>query len=345
MRTYPLRAVACLLFLLLFSDKPAAAQDEPIETRARNAWHQLGEDIEAGAAYAQAVAYSSGRMACPLPGSTFVDSWGAPRSGGRSHLGVDMMAPHGQPVLAPATGTYRQHGYESFYLEAVDGTLYFGTHVAGHLHPDGPVQAGTPIAVNSNTGNASGGAPHLHLQIAPDGGENWVNPYPAALAACTAQPAVQPVAARAPVTERPPTGGEVRFCRWVNRGVNARMVRCLHEAQGHDQWNRGAGTPGHTWVRFVREARQLRAWLAALVPPIPNEANWDRVAECESGGDWSINTGNGYYGGLQFSLGTWGAYGGSGYPHHQSKAAQIAVAERVRTQSGLHHWPVCGARW
>ena len=55
---------------------------------------------------------------------------------------------------------------------------------------------------------------------------------------------------------------------------------------------------------------------------------WDALAQCESGGNWAINTGNGYYGGLQFNLGTWHAYGGSGYPHQNSREAQIAVAER-----------------
>jgi hypothetical protein len=84
-------------------------------------------------------------------------------------------------------------------------------------------------------------------------------------------------------------------------------------------------------------------YLRALA--IPYESNWDRVARCESGGNWSINTGNGYYGGVQFSLSTWHAYGGSGYPHQNSKRAQIIVAERVRTSSGLQHWPHCGGLW
>jgi resuscitation-promoting factor RpfE len=92
---------------------------------------------------------------------------------------------------------------------------------------------------------------------------------------------------------------------------------------------------------FVRA--QIASYLRAI--SIPNESAWDRVASCESGGNWAINTGNGYYGGLQFSLGTWRAYGGYGYPHQNSKADQIRVAERVRTQSGLHHWPVCGRRF
>jgi resuscitation-promoting factor RpfB len=72
---------------------------------------------------------------------------------------------------------------------------------------------------------------------------------------------------------------------------------------------------------------------------------WDRIAACESGGNWAANTGNGYYGGLQFSLSTWQAYGGAGRPDQQSREAQIAVAERVRAaEGGYGAWPVCGQR-
>src|SRR4051794_19413665 len=72
---------------------------------------------------------------------------------------------------------------------------------------------------------------------------------------------------------------------------------------------------------------------------------WDRIAACESGGNWAANTGNGYYGGLQFNLGTWQAYGGSGRPDQNSREQQIAVAERVRDASGGYGaWPVCGSR-
>ncbi len=71
---------------------------------------------------------------------------------------------------------------------------------------------------------------------------------------------------------------------------------------------------------------------------------WDSLAACESGGNWAINTGNGYYGGLQFNLGTWQAYGGSGYPHQNSRETQIAVATRVRDASGGYGaWPACAA--
>ncbi|NDL58450.1 DUF348 domain-containing protein [Phytoactinopolyspora sp. XMNu-373] len=72
---------------------------------------------------------------------------------------------------------------------------------------------------------------------------------------------------------------------------------------------------------------------------------WDRLAQCESGGNWSINTGNGYYGGLQFSLQTWNAYGGSGYPHENSKSEQIRIAEKVRSARGHYgDWPACARK-
>jgi len=72
---------------------------------------------------------------------------------------------------------------------------------------------------------------------------------------------------------------------------------------------------------------------------------WDRLAECESGGNWHINTGNGYYGGLQFNLGTWRANGGTGYPHQASREEQIRVATRLRDAAGGYGpWPACAAK-
>jgi uncharacterized protein YabE (DUF348 family) len=71
---------------------------------------------------------------------------------------------------------------------------------------------------------------------------------------------------------------------------------------------------------------------------------WDSLAACESGGNWAINTGNGYYGGLQFSLSTWQAYGGTGLPSQHSRETQIAVAERLRAATGGYgSWPHCAS--
>jgi uncharacterized protein YabE (DUF348 family) len=85
-----------------------------------------------------------------------------------------------------------------------------------------------------------------------------------------------------------------------------------------------------------------------VVAPTTNYASgstvWDQLAECESGGNWAINTGNGYYGGLQFNLSTWQSYGGTGYPHQASRETQIAVATRLRDANGGYGaWPACSA--
>ena len=74
-----------------------------------------------------------------------------------------------------------------------------------------------------------------------------------------------------------------------------------------------------------------------------DSVNWDAVAQCESGGNWSTNTGNGAYGGLQFKQATWTANGGFGSPATASRADQIRVAENVLRTQGLGAWPKCGA--
>lgn len=71
--------------------------------------------------------------------------------------------------------------------------------------------------------------------------------------------------------------------------------------------------------------------------------NWDAIAKCESGGNWAIDTGNGYYGGLQFSPATWKSNGGAGMPHQASREEQIRVAENVLRTQGIGAWPSCGS--
>ena len=84
--------------------------------------------------------------------------------------------------------------------------------------------------------------------------------------------------------------------------------------------------------------------LAATPANAASGSTWDQLAQCESGGNWAINTGNGYYGGLQFNLGTWQANGGAGNPASASREAQIAVAERVLASQGWGAWPACSAQ-
>jgi resuscitation-promoting factor RpfA len=94
----------------------------------------------------------------------------------------------------------------------------------------------------------------------------------------------------------------------------------------------------------------ITAGAAALVGTAATaspDINWDAIAHCESHGNWSINTGNGYYGGLQFSRRTWRAYGGSRFASTADQASrdeQITIAERVREGQGLGAWPTCGRK-
>jgi resuscitation-promoting factor RpfA len=77
-----------------------------------------------------------------------------------------------------------------------------------------------------------------------------------------------------------------------------------------------------------------------------DSVNWDAIAQCESSGNWAADTGNGFYGGLQFTQSTWDAYGGSAYAPSANEASssdQIAVAENVLAGQGIGAWPVCGA--
>jgi len=83
--------------------------------------------------------------------------------------------------------------------------------------------------------------------------------------------------------------------------------------------------------------------LAGTANAAPDEV-WDQIAQCESGGRWNTNTGNGFAGGLQFTPSTWRAYGGSGSPAGASRAQQIAVAERVLAAQGWGAWPVCSRK-
>jgi len=82
-----------------------------------------------------------------------------------------------------------------------------------------------------------------------------------------------------------------------------------------------------------------------VIAPAPTSgANWDGLAQCESGGNWAINTGNGYYGGLQFHPQTWNAYGGqqyAAYAHQATREQQIAIGEKVLASQGRGAWPGC----
>jgi murein DD-endopeptidase MepM/ murein hydrolase activator NlpD len=130
-----------------------------------------------------------GSMTCPVDGpNSFIDSWGYPRSGGRTHEGTDIMTGSGTPVVAITDGniTYAGYGDSAGYwivLSGDDGNGYWYMHNTQNLVSGGHVQVGQQIATAGNTGNASGGAPHVHFEYHPGGG-GPVNPYPMLVGLC-----------------------------------------------------------------------------------------------------------------------------------------------------------------
>ena len=140
---------------------------------------------------AQRSRLASGRFVCPVDDpNTVTDSFGDPRSGGRRHQGIDIMAAKGTPTAAVVNGTILRMnsstlGGISLYLKGTDGTEYYYTHLNGYadIRPGQQVTAGEHIAYVGTTGNASESGPHLHFEIHPGGG-SAVNPYPTVKAAC-----------------------------------------------------------------------------------------------------------------------------------------------------------------
>jgi len=126
-----------------------------------------------------------GGFVCPVPGATFFNDWGFPRSGGRSHAGTDLFAPRGTPVRAPASGLVEVAngaiGGKQFRLTTPAGVLFFGSHL-DDFGATGQVRAGDVIGYVGDTGNARGSRPHLHFEVHPSG--TAVNPFPLVHSSC-----------------------------------------------------------------------------------------------------------------------------------------------------------------
>jgi resuscitation-promoting factor RpfA len=110
--------------------------------------------------------------------------------------------------------------------------------------------------------------------------------------------------------------------------------------------HRVPSTTGRTIARTALAGAVAGAPLVGLATPAfaASDSTWDRLAQCESGGRWNIDTGNGFSGGLQFTASTWKAYGGAGSAKNASREEQIAVAERVLAAQGWGAWPVCSRK-
>jgi hypothetical protein len=169
------------------------------------------------------------------------------------------------------------------------------------------------------------------------------------------------VALLAPLAARSATSIPVEIARTLLPVAEAPELAADRGWLSARQWTLASGTAAQQAAETIHPdpvptpaAAPMEATLyGAAAPPAPQrvvtyagDSVWDDLARCESGGNWAINTGNGYYGGLQFSLGTWQQYGGAefaAYPHQATRAEQIIVAERLRAVRGYAPWPACRA--
>ena len=158
------------------------------EAARRDAARRAAAQSAAAVSSAPSGPIASGSWICPVQGPVaFTDTWGAPRSGGRRHQGVDMLAARGTPTVAPVGGRVEHRGNSigglSWHLYGDDGHYYYGTHLSAYANVGaGHVAGGTVIGYVGDTGNARG-TPHLHFEIHPYGGAA-VNPYPTVARYC-----------------------------------------------------------------------------------------------------------------------------------------------------------------
>jgi hypothetical protein len=307
-----------------------------------------------------------------LGASSFSDTWGAARATVSWHHGVDIFAPLGSPTVAVADGVLfsvgrNDIGGQRLWLRDRAGNYFYFAHLSAFSDAAAEgarVRAGTVIGYVGNTGDAEGTPYHLHFEIHPVsllslGYDGAVDPFPyvsawrrldeAGAAGARARPAPPAGAILLGFTDISSAGGLSSAS--VDEMVAERPVRTeipVAAAPAADAERPAQAAPVEEipppGEDDARIARSLDT--EASRPPLAGPGVWDALALCESGGDWSANTGNGFVGGLQFLPQTWASHGGSAFapaPNGATREEQIAIAERVLATQGWRAWPVCSA--
>jgi len=306
--------------------------------------------------------------------TSFSDTWGAARATVAWHHGVDVFAPLGAPIVAVADGALFSVGWNTIggrrlWLRDRQGNYFYYAHLSAFsaVAVDGArVQAGTVIGFVGNTGDAEGTPYHLHFEIHPVsllslGYDGAVDPFSYVSAWRRFGEATGPYAIGAG-TAPAPAAVLIGFTDVSSADGLApqSLDRTLEERPAFEETAVAAAlvsTPDQpTTTASSRETiRAPRADDAQIAQSLDAEASrparygvgvWDELAMCESGGNWSTNTGNGFVGGLQFLPQTWASHGGDAFapsPHLATREQQIAVAERVLDSQGWRAWPACSA--
>lgn len=134
------------------------------------------------------------------------------------------------------------------------------------------------------------------------------------------------------------------FFRLLDEAETARKAKLFEEFVSGVKAQQAEAARRNAQAAAARSAQDARRPGAPVAVAVSNGSVWDALARCEAGGNWSINTGNGYYGGLQFSASSWRAVGGTGLPHQHTRETQIAMGERLRAAQGWGAWPACSRK-
>jgi murein DD-endopeptidase MepM/ murein hydrolase activator NlpD len=302
-----------------------------------------------------------------LAQASFSDTWGAARPDVGWHHGVDIFAPLGSPVVAVADGVLFSVGWNTIggrrlWLRDRAGNFFYYAHLSRFAATavDGArVLAGTVIAYVGNSGDAAGAPYHLHFEIHPRsllslGYDGAVDPFPyvsvwqrlarAGLASRLARTSAAPAPGAILIGYTDISSAEGLDPDGLEETLRTPIAATTVAAPRQSARPAAPTIPParHADVRVVRELDSAAGRRTASGSSV-----WDTLSLCESGGNWSANTGNGYVGGLQFLPQTWSAHGGSEFAPSANLATrneQIAVADRVLASQGWGAWPACSER-
>ncbi len=294
----------------------------------------------------------------------FSDTFGAARADVSWHHGDDIFAPLGSPILAVADGTvfsvgWNEIGGNRLWVRDRQGNYFYYAHLAAFSTlavENAPVRAGDVLGFVGNTGDAAGTPYHLHFEVHPVallglGYDGAVDPTSYLRSWQQARDLTASAPAGVGWSRRPaPTAGAILLSSSDISSANGLEPGSLSRALSPGAASAVAIPVSAAPVGPQRPGRPITA-VRDFDGTLPSEMlaarPWDLVATCESNGRWNTDTGNGFFGGLQFEEGTWRAFGGEAFApsaHLATRDQQITIAQRVLAGQGWLAWPACSAK-